>query len=126
MKHSILFLFVLVVGLSANSQESSLRAYLDTKQFFAPGTGNYVEIYFQFVGYSLKYKPVSNGIQGEVAVSLEIRTNDSIVKSDAYLLQSPIIKDSIVDDFFDLRRYALNPGKYTLKITLKDLVANGK
>jgi len=107
-------------------QETNLRAYLDTKQFYAPGTGNYLDIYFQFVGYSLKYKTVPEGIQGEIAVSIEVRSNDSIVRKDAYLLQSPVIKDSIVDDFFDVRRFALSPGKYTLKLTLKDLVANGK
>ena len=103
-----------------------MRAYLDTKQFYAPSVGNYLEIYYQYVGHSLNYKRVNNGIQGEVKVALEIRSNDSIVRSDAYILQSPLFTDSIIDDFFDLRRYALKPGKYLLNIKIKDLNGNGK
>ncbi len=103
-----------------------MRAYLDTKQFYAPSVGNYLEIYYQYVGHSLNYKRVNNGIQGEVKVALEIRSNDSIVRSDAYILQSPLFTDSIIDDFFDLRRYALKPGEYTLNIKIKDLNGNGK
>ena len=79
-----------------------MRAYLDSKQFYAPGIGNYIEFQFQFVGYSLNYIQKDNGLSAEVVVELEISKGDSIVASDAYRLHSPLITDSIIDDFYDV------------------------
>ena len=126
MRHLAISFLIIISCSKLQGQESSLRAYLDTKQFYAPGTGNYLEIYFQFVGHSLKYKVVEEGIQAELAVSIEIRSNDSIIRKEGYLLKSPNFKDSIIDDFYDLRRYALKPGKYKLNLSLKDLLSKGK
>ena len=116
------------LGFSFNSigQESNLRAYLDSKQFYDPGSGNYIEIYFQFVGYSLKYKGVDDGLQGEVAVALSISEGDSVIRSDAYRLQSPVMKDSIIEDFYDVKRFGLEPGRYVLRLELQDLNGSGK
>ena len=105
------------------SQDSNLRAYLDNKQFYAPETGNYIEIYFQFVGHSLKYKPVEGGLQAELAISIQISNGDSIVINDVYRLQSSLMKDSIIDDFYDLKRYVLAPGRYNMNLELQDLNA---
>jgi len=103
------------------AQEKRLRAYLDSKQFFAPEIGNYLEVYLQFSGTSLKYKGKDSGLIGEVAVRLSVLSNDSIIASDAYRLETPFMKDSIIEDFYDLKRFVLSPGKYTLSIELMDL-----
>ena len=111
---------ILAVTLLVNTllfgQNQSLRAYMDNKQFFAPGTGNYLEIYFQFVGSSVQYKGVDGGLQGEIAVSIQISKEQAIVAQDAYRLLSPVMKDSIVEDFYEVKRFALAPGNYTLTI----------
>ncbi|MCE2711031.1 MAG: GWxTD domain-containing protein [Cryomorphaceae bacterium] len=125
MRQLLLFLCI-TISVCSIGQEQRLRAYIDTKQFYAPGAGNYLEVYFQFVGYSLKYQGVENGLQSEVTVSLNVLKNDSIIRSDAYLLQSPVMQDSIVDDFYDLRRFALEPGKYVLSVSMQDHLAQGK
>ena len=108
------------------SQTQKVRAYLDEKQFCAPEIGNYIEIQLQFVGYTFKYKNVEGGLKGELAVRLDIKSNDSIVAEDAYRLQTPIMKDSIIDDFYDIRRFALAPGNYVLEVELQDLNAEGE
>jgi GWxTD domain-containing protein len=120
-----LFLFVIAQQLVI-AQDSNLRAYLDNKQFYAPGTGNYLEIYFQFVGYSIKYKGIDGGLQGELAISLQISDGEKIVASDAYRLQTPVMKDSIVDDFYDVKRFAISPGRYVLSVELQDLNSDAK
>jgi GWxTD domain-containing protein len=125
MRNSLLFL-CLVLTNCLYGQDQKLRAYIDTKQFYAPGTGNYLEVYFQFVGYSLKYKGVEDGLQAEVTVSIEVLKNDSIIRSDFYLLQSPVMQDSIVDDFYDIRRFALEPGNYILSVSMQDHLIQGK
>jgi hypothetical protein len=47
--------------------------------------------------------------------------NDSVIKSDAYILQSPLIKDSVIDDFYEVKRFTIEPGDYDLRIELTDL-----
>jgi GWxTD domain-containing protein len=110
-----------LLTLTTKAQDQKLKAYLDTKQFYAPEIGNYIEIYFQFAASSVKYKGVEGGLQGDLAIKLDVTDGTKTVASDAYRLQSPLMKDSIVEDFFDLKRFALSPGKYVLNIELSDL-----
>lgn len=124
-RYLFLFLFVIAQQLVL-AQDSNLRAYLDNKQFYAPGTGNYLEIYFQFVGYSIEYNGIDGGLQGELAISLQISDGEKIVASDAYRLQTPVMKDSIVDDFYDVKRFAISPGRYVLSVELQDLNSDAK
>ncbi len=99
-----------------------LKAYMDTKQFYDPAIGNYAEIYMQFVSSSLKYEGKENGLQGKIAVRLTVSDNDSIHFSDLYLLESPLMKDSIVEDFYDVVRFSIRPGTYKLKVELSDVL----
>ncbi len=123
------YIITLLLALSAFSftaysqkeKDRKLTAYLQTKQFSAPTIGNYIEIHIQFVGYTVNYISTENGLMGELAVQMTISQNDSIINSDAYRLNTPIIVDSIIDDFYDIKRFALNPGNYKFSIQLMDL-----
>lgn len=119
----ILLLIILVFGaFLGNSQTNKLKAYIEQKTFFAPETGNYIELYFQFVGYTLKYKPVENGLKGKVMVSTTILNQKlDTVRKDIYVLESPLMRDSIIEDFYDSQRFALPEGKYSANIELSDL-----
>jgi GWxTD domain-containing protein len=103
------------------AQEKTIKAYLDTKEFYAPEVGNYLEIYLQFVGPSVKFVSLKDGLQARVGLSFEVLKNDSLIKADAYILESPLIKDSIIDDFYEVKRFVLAPGEYDLRIELTDL-----
>jgi GWxTD domain-containing protein len=116
---SILFCVAFVVF--GNTQTNKLRVYLDTKQFYNKEIGNYVEVYFQFVGYTVNFISNPDGLQSELAISLQFKENDSTVISNVYRLQSPVMKDSIIDDFFDIQRFALKPGEYTMIVQLTDI-----
>ena len=118
MKSLVLILFLLIFSHSF----SQLKAYLDTKQFYDPQIGNYVEIYMQFVSSSIKYEAKTEGLQGKVAIRLTVSQKDSSYFSDVYILESPIMKDSIVEDFYDVVRFAIKPGKYDFKIELSDVI----
>lgn len=115
------FILALSIHLMSLAQGNQLRAYLDTKQFYAPNDGNYLEVYFQFVGPSIKYLPVPEGLKGELAIQLEVKKDNETVLTDAYRLESPLMKDSIVEDFYDVKRISLKPGNYTCFVTLTDL-----
>lgn len=117
----ILILLVLCSAPVIGQKTIKLRTYIDNKQFYAPGLGNYLEVYMQFVGQSVHYKGKENGLEGEIAVRMSVLSGDSIVALDAYRLTTPLMKDSIVEDFYDVKRFVLSPGKYTLSIELMDL-----
>lgn len=113
--------FTIQVKATSTPYSKNIRAYIDNKQFYAPGVGNYIEFQLQFVGYSLNYIQNESGLSAEIIVEMEISKEDSIVTSDAYRLCSPIITDSIIDDFYDIKRFVLNPGGYKFKIKLRDI-----
>lgn len=121
---SFLFLFLFFNNIKAQNQK--LRAYLDSKQFYAPGQGNYVEFQLQFVGPSINYLGKNNGLIGELAIQMNISQYDSIIASDAYRLSTPFMPDSIIADFYDIKRFALKPGEYKFSILLQDLNSNNE
>ena len=114
---------ILLLSFLNNSfaQNHDLRAYLDSKQFYAPGQGNYVEFQLQFVGPSINYIGKDNGLIGELAIQMSISQYDSVILSDAYRLSTPFMPDSIIGDFYDIKRFALKPGEYHFSLILQDL-----
>lgn len=107
----------------AGAQTGKLKAYIDQKTFFSPESGSYAEIHLQFVGYTFRYQPVDGGLQTKVAISLFVENGTDTLFRDAYMLESPIMRDSIIEDFFDLARIPLKPGKYNINILLQDAVS---
>lgn len=120
MRAFILFFFLFAI--SSSFSQVKLRAYLDNKQFYAPEIGNYIEFHMQFIGYTFDYIGVEGGLQTELAIALDIKKGEELVYSDAYRLQSPVMLDSIVDDFYDIKRVPLEPGNYSFVLRIDDLI----
>jgi len=123
MKYILLtgFISLLCFFNHGQKQNRELRAYLDNKQFYAPTLGNYVEFHLKFFGYSINYKGQDDGLIGEVAVQMSITQSNEVIASDAYRLSTPFMKDSIIEDFYDIKRFMLEPGAYTFNLELQDL-----
>ncbi len=103
-----------------NQSKKELRLFLDSKQYFNPDAGNYIEFQFLFAGYTVNYLQVENGLKGDVAMAIQISQNDSVIVSDVYRLETPIMRDSVIEDFYDIRRYALKPGVYEFFLEVLD------
>ncbi len=117
-----LFVFMSIGVLNAQGNKNKrLAAYLQVKQFYTPDAGDYVELQFQYVGHSLSYAPKGKDLVGEVAVIIKINQGEKTVAQDAYRLNSPVMVDSIVDDFYDIKHFALAPGNYQCQLELLDL-----
>lgn len=122
------FVFVLFVTCLAKqtfAQKNKLKVYFNTVQFYAPEIGNYLELQFQFVAKSTKFISNPEGLQSKVYVSIEIK--DSLQKvhfRDDYALTSPLFTDSIVEDFYELRRIPLKAGRYQINLKMSDLNLN--
>jgi len=119
---SVVIVCVFALQLISNTSFGQLKAYLDTKQFYTDQIGNYVEVYLQFVARSVKFEGKSGGLQGKIAVRIQVSHKDSVHFSDVYILESPLMKDSIVEDFYDVIRFAIPSGKNNLKIELTDVL----
>ncbi|PKR79615.1 hypothetical protein CW751_14050 [Brumimicrobium salinarum] len=121
---NILLLILLVLSSMSYGQEKKLKVYLENNQFFNPEIGNYLEVELNFTGYTLNYVTENNVMYAEVEISQIFSQNDTIVSADRYRLRSPKVVDSIVDDFFDIQKYALLPGSYDYELSIKDVNAN--
>jgi GWxTD domain-containing protein len=119
-------LSILLVASSVYGQEKKLRASLNNKQFFAPGVGNYVEFNLQFVGYSINYSAVEGGLMGSLLVEGTITKDEDSITTQAYRLDTPLMRDSIVEDFYDVQRFQLDPGTYMYSLRLTDLKGKGQ
>jgi hypothetical protein len=121
-----LLLLVFTASTGAFAQPTPLKAYIDQKSFFSPETGSYAEIQLQFIGYSLKYAPVEGGLQSRVAIQYTVTssTKGDTVAADAYVLESPVMRDSIIEDFFDISRFPIGPGNYTVHTSTPSLQTN--
>jgi len=122
----LFILSFLILSFGSFSQKNKLKAYLDTKQFYATELGNYIEIYLQFVGSSVKFEAVNNGIQAKIALNFSILEKENSIRKDSYVLTSPLAIDSVQDDFYEVKRFALPPGNYTLKIELIDVLNDSR
>jgi GWxTD domain-containing protein len=127
MKNIIFLLLLTVSNISFTQNRGAFKAFLDHKQFFHPDLGNLLEIHIQFIAYSLTFKQTDEGLQSIVGINYKLKNlAQEIIHADAYQLKSPIMRDSIIEDFYELKRIALKPGTYTLELTLYDLNADTK
>ncbi len=118
------FLVCIAFPLLSFSQKENLKAYIDVKDFYHPETGSYAEIELQFAIQSTSLKTIGDtALQASLAIYFDFFSKNNLIKSDAYVLNSPLyqIKDSLIEDFYEIKRYQLDPGKYELKIRIKDI-----
>jgi len=101
-------------------QKNNVRVYFNTVQFYDPEIGNYLELHFQFDARSVKFKSNENGLQATVYLNIEIKDSIKSFFKDAYLLNSPRFMDSVVEDFYEVRRVPLPPGLYQINLKIAD------
>lgn len=116
----LFFVFCGISILSTKAQDKKVKAYLNERQFYTPEQGNYYEVQLHFAGHTLQYVTNEGNTYAEVEVTQVFSQNDTIVQFDKYMLQGPLVIDSIVDDFHDIQRYSLSPGKYKYELTVSD------
>lgn len=124
MKNTILIISILFTSLAiAQGKQKRIKAYLNEKQFYTPKGGNYIETQLLFAGHTINYKNVDGELQGEVEITQIISQNDSVIVADKYRVKTPQLVDSLVEDFYDIQRYALDDGVYTYELILADVTA---
>lgn len=116
----LIFIFFAFSCIYSALGQKQLRAYLNEHQFFSPADGNYIEIQLNFVGHTIAYKDVNGKQQGEIEITQLFLQGEQVVFYDKYILTTPEIVDSLVEDFYDIHRYVLAPGDYTYELIIED------
>lgn len=118
------FLFSLITLLFVATSFGKPQVYFNYKLFHTPDQKAFVSTSLQFVSGSLKYKGDGNGnLNAQVEITQIFSQDEKIIIADKYVLDSPLMKDSTVDDFYDVQRYALEPGFYSYELVIKDLLS---
>ena len=111
---SFLFLTLLLSSEICSALDASV-----THAAFRTNDQNYVEIYLQIIGSSVKFiDRARDKKKAAVSVTLLIKRSGEIVIADKFILNSPMAKDAM--DFIDLRRYGLDRGSYEIEIDFVD------
>jgi len=119
MKKALFIIFTFGLVLSSLGQKQ-LRAYLNEHQFYSPEEGNYIEIQLNFVGHTVSYKDIDTKPKGQIEITQLFMQGESVIFYDKYMLSTPDVVDSIIEDFYDIRRYVLEPGDYTYELIIDD------
>lgn len=108
-------------------EEKQVTGYFDQGVFYSPGAGTpFFETYVRIDGSSLNYEKDANGVnRSKLEVTVIVKDEDSIVDFDKTLTEVPPPTDSSqLLDMVDVKRFALEPGYYGVKVQLKDLHAD--
>jgi len=116
----IAFIFILLFSFSATAKP---KVFFNYKTFYTPAKEAYVTTMLQFSSGTLKYFAVEGGLQASIEITQIFRLQDSIVMADKYKLDSPLMKDSLVEDFFDVQNYGLEAGIYNYELIVTDLTS---
>jgi GWxTD domain-containing protein len=122
------FAFFFVNVSSSFAQNKKLKAFIEYKSYYSPEVGPYVDIQFQFIAYTINFIADSNDLKARIGASTVLINNKTLdtVYVNRYVLESPAMRDSIVEDFFDILRIPLQAGDYTASFTLADLNGDKK
>jgi GWxTD domain-containing protein len=117
-------LFSIITLLFVATSFGKPQVYFNYKLFRTADQQSFVSTSLQFISGSFKYKGDGNGnLNAQVEITQIFSQDDKIIIADKYALDSPLMKDSTVDDFYDVQRYALEPGFYNYELIIKDLLS---
>lgn len=120
MKQFVLIFFALLPASVTVLEAQNLRAELALARFYSPADGPYLETYLKLKGNSLKMTKADNGYLSQVILNYKVLQNGKSVFEDAFMLNGPIVKDSVSQDFIDIQRIPLDKGDYELMVTMRD------
>ncbi len=123
---SDLKIFIASAALAFFSFETSAApfAVFNHKIFYVAGEGPVVETYLEFDATSMVMKDYNQGLlKANVEATIIFKQGENIVKFGKKQIESPEMASGNLVDFLDVQRFIIQPGKYIIEITLKDLNA---
>ena len=105
-----------------STQAKALRVVVDSKQFYSPNSGNYVEFYMQFLARSIHFTGDSiTGFQTGISTQIIISQENKIIQFDKFKVEQQFKGNAIVEDIYSVKRFSLKSGMYKVEYTFVDL-----
>ena len=118
----LLKLILLVIILMPSLAQAKPQVYFDYKIYYTPDNAPYIEMLLMFNCGSLKFVGNEAGnLTSKMEVTQIFKLNDSIVLADKYVVNSPEMLDSTIENYYDVKRFQLAAGNYDYEIIIKDL-----
>jgi|GEM_PF-6455912 len=113
-------LLSILLFLGLYSSASALELSIETGAFKNDGK-TYLETYVRILGQSAVFAPIANSTsrQASVELTIIISQGETIASFEKYVLNSPEVIEA--KDFLDVKRFAIAPGPYVLKIEAVDV-----
>jgi len=113
-------LLSILIFLGLYSSASALELSIETGAFKNDGK-TYLETYVRILGQSAVFAPIANSTsrQASVELTIIISQGETIASFEKYILNSPEVIEA--KDFLDVKRFAIAPGPYVLKIEAVDV-----
>ena len=124
MKKLIATLMITLVATIVVAQVSTLKPYLSTTAYNAPGLTPFLENAIAFECQSAVYKEVAPGqFKASVEITTIFRQGDKVCDFSKIALDSPVVTDTARLDgaFIDQQRFSLPNGEYDMEISVIDL-----
>lgn len=127
--HILLLLWVLGIFFPSASQNLQfIPLNVDYARFRGTENKVYVEVYLSFYQRNLRYIQTDSGYVARFNTRAAVFQNDSLVeqKSRAFHNVMPVLKDIKSNrQFIDFFLFELNPGEYSVKVTVDDQNSHG-
>ena len=125
-KYLILFVTIFItqcffVAEVKGQEKVAPRVLFAAHNFYHPEEGAYIELYLSFDASSLGYKKIDNYYQARLEVLYVIKKHEKVIKYQKFEVLSPQMKHEVNrQDFADIQTMIINPGEYTLEVTIWD------
>lgn len=118
-----LLLFLFLIPTLVFSQKVRPEAYLDHKQFESPDGKILLEVYLQFNISTFRLLRNEAGLfYGKIELTEIVKRGEEIIDFRKVTLDSPLMVDSLINDFSDQHRFSLDPGYYNLEFEIRDVL----
>ncbi|HYG52197.1 MAG TPA: GWxTD domain-containing protein [Flavobacteriales bacterium] len=119
----ISLLILLLAGFARFSPFAQTPVSVDIKQFYAPGTGNYIEIVSSVEPMSFFLKTAKDsGHYARIQQLILLKAGERIVDYRKKNIKSPYYSDSTIAPFITIERMSVPAGEYTLEYECTDLL----
>lgn len=116
-----------IVLLFVTTKALPLKTYYSYSFFYNVDSKPYIELYFAFIGNSIKYQKVENFYKGNIELTLIFKQDGNIKQFDKIYIEAPQLVDTTQKkDFLYVHRILIEPGLYNLELILKDTLNKSK
>ena len=120
LKYILLIAFYFIGFVNQANAKSEPFVKLRHHNFHHPDQGSYTETILLFEGNSLKAQKDGLNYELELVVIQIFKRDDEIIQIDKSAVNAPIDSLGNVRDFYHIRKFSIDPGKYEYELIVED------